>query len=142
MARQQQQEDTFESFVSRERERLNQAREDAMNRRQEIENELSDIERELQAISAYELAKQGRLNLDGANKRHQSSGNRRPREGGRRDQILQLLRDAGDGLTRGDIIDRLGVKGDKGQEQSISNALSALKKQNAVGAKGGRYTAA
>jgi hypothetical protein len=36
----------------------------------------------------------------------------------------------------------MGVKGDKSGEQSVSNALSALTKQNQLGKKDGKYVPA
>ena len=46
------------------------------------------------------------------------------------------------GLSRGEILSTLGVKGDKSAEQSVSNALTALKKQNLVVSKDRKYIAA
>ena len=53
--------DTFETFIERERERFAKAREDALARKQKIEEELASIDRELLAITAYEDVKKGKL---------------------------------------------------------------------------------
>jgi hypothetical protein len=49
-----------------------------------------------------------------------------------------LIRD-GNGLSRGEILERMGLKGDKSGEMSVSNALTALTKRNEVRREGGRY---
>ena len=45
----------------------------------------------------------------------------------------------GNGLSRGEIIQKMGLKGDKSGEMSISNALTALTKGNQVRREGGKY---
>jgi hypothetical protein len=63
---------------------------------------------------------------------------RRGRRGSRREELLNLIRD-GNGLSRGDILERMGLKGDKSGEMSVSNALTALAKRNHVRREGGKY---
>src|SRR4051812_41225921 len=63
---------------------------------------------------------------------------RRARRGSRREELLNLIRD-GNGLSRGDILERMGLKGDKSGEMSVSNALTALAKQNQIRRAGGKY---
>ena len=48
--------------------------------------------------------------------------------------MLELIRQS-DGLSRGEILERMGLKGDKSGEMSVSNALTALTKSNQVSAK-------
>jgi hypothetical protein len=43
------------------------------------------------------------------------------------------------GLSRSEILESLGLKGDKSGEQSVSNALTALKKAGRVTSNEGRY---
>ena len=50
------------------------------------------------------------------------------RRSGVRQQVQDLLSNSPDGLKRADILDAMNVKGDKKGEQSVSNALSSLKK--------------
>ena len=45
----------------------------------------------------------------------------------------------GNGLSRGEILERMGLKGDKSGEMSVSNALTALTKRNQVRREGGKY---
>jgi DNA-binding transcriptional ArsR family regulator len=68
------------------------------------------------------------------------AGRRAPR-GEKRRSVLDLIQKS-NGLTRGEILSNLGVKGDKSAEQSVSNALTALKKQNLVVSKDRKYVAA
>jgi hypothetical protein len=46
------------------------------------------------------------------------------------------------GLSRGEILEKMGLKGDKSGEMSVSNALTALTKRNEVRRAGGKYHAA
>jgi len=57
---------------------------------------------------------------------------------------MELLSRNTDGLTRGAIIERLGAKGDKSAEASISNSLVSLKRASRIGhnTESGVYTAA
>jgi len=45
-----------------------------------------------------------------------------------RDTVLQILKDNPTGLSRGEILERLHLKGDKTRETAVSNALTALTK--------------
>ena len=45
----------------------------------------------------------------------------------------------GQGLTRGEILEKMGLKGNKSGEMSVSNALTALAKSNQVRRDGGKY---
>jgi len=60
-----------------------------------------------------------------------NAGTRAP-HGSRRDALIELIGQNPGGLTRGEIIERMGLKGSKSGEMSISNALTALKKHNQV----------
>jgi hypothetical protein len=55
---------------------------------------------------------------------------------------MQVIKDNPSGLTRGEILDRMRLKGDKAGEMSVSNALTALIKANQVTRRDGRYVAA
>jgi hypothetical protein len=125
---------TFEEFVAKEKERLNGAKEEAQAKLDAAQEELNHIAMELKGIEAYELAKQGKLDLTPpAEKKERKprdpNAPKRTRQGGKRDEVLQAIKDAGeDGMTRADVIEHFHVKGDKKGEQSVSNALSNLKK--------------
>ena len=121
--------DTFEDFVRNERERLKQKRGEIEARAKTIQGELDAIDSEMIAIQAYEDAKKGKRS---------SSGPRAPR-GARRNEILDVVTNNPDGIGRSDILEALGVKGDKSGEQSVSNALSALKKAGNIDSRDGKY---
>ena len=123
---------TFEDFIRKERARLEKARQEAMAQRSEVEKELRSIDRELTAIGTYERAKTGKL---------PRPGRRGGRRGEKRQGILELIKKHASGLSRGEILGLLGVKGDKSGEQSVSNALTALKKSNSVSSRNGKYVA-
>lgn len=124
-----------------ERERLHREREAVFTQQQDLENTLKHINRELAAIDAYEAAKTGKQ----AAAQPPSSagrGRRQARRGSRREALLQLIGENPDGLSRGEILDKMGLKGDKSGEMSVSNALTALTKSNQVSRSGGKYHSA
>jgi len=130
--------DTFQDFITRDRERLHAEREAIFNQQHELENKLAVINNELRAIDAYEAAKIGKP----ASTR-QTGIRRAPRarSGSKRELLLQVIKDGG-GLTRGDILEKMGLKGNKQGEMSVSNALTALIKGNQVARRDGKYVAA
>ena len=132
--------ETFETYITNEKERLAKAKEDALSLRKEADAQLAAIDTELQAIAAYERVKKGKTvrmatHTDGENKP------RKPRESGKRNEVLTLVQSFPHGATRGDLIDKLNIKGDKAAEQSLSNALASLKKQGHLTQTDGKYTA-
>jgi len=126
----------FPEFIARERDRLRAEREQVFSRQEELQRELDAINREFAAIEAYNTAKTGK------NARQAPAG-RQPRahRGSRREALLELLRQS-DGLSRGEILERMGLKGDKSGAMSVSNALTALTKSNQLRREGGKYCAA
>jgi hypothetical protein len=126
---------TFQAFIAKERERLARLRDDALARRQAVDEEIAEIDRELAAIEAYETAKRGAPPRPPA----REAGARR---GSRRQAVVGLIRQHPEGLTRGEILERLSLKGNQSGERSVSNALTALKKAGEIIARGRKYTAA
>src|SRR4051812_1278067 len=120
--------ETFEDFIARERERLNGEREAIYNQQQELETKLSAINNELAAISAYEAAKTGKASAARATGTRTRRGSTGARRGSKREDLLRVIRENPEGLTRGELLEKLGVKGDKSGEMSVSNALTALTK--------------
>ena len=140
----------FADVMQRERERLSRERDELLNQQKDLENKLTEINRELAAVDAYEAAKTGKA----ATPTRQPRGPRRsaatveqssaetgvhPRAGSRREALLQVIREQPNGLSRGEIFMRMGLKGDKSAEKSVSNALTALTKNNQVSRREGRY---
>jgi len=122
---------TFESLIPKERERLHSERKALVADLETIQKKISAIDLELKAIEAYEQAKAGVPRRAG-----------RARKGSKRTEILGLISKSAEGLSRGELIDRIGVKGNKPGEQSISNALSALKRAGSIDSlESGKYLA-
>jgi len=131
-------EENFENFVQQERDRLSKAREEAINHKRQADEEIARIDREFRAIEAYQAAKRGESSGRAARTRRAPSG----RRVGRRDEIVGLIGENPAGMTRGEIIERMGLKGDKSGEMSVSNALSALSKANKIARREGKYVSA
>jgi hypothetical protein len=132
--------ETFESFMQRERSRLHGEREAVFGQQQELEKKLVEINRELAAIDAYEAAKSGKAST-GARAAMGGRGASRARRGSKREQLLQLIRGSAGGLARKDILVQMGLKGDKSGEMSVSNALTALTKASQIARRDGKYHA-
>ena len=129
--------ETFAVFMERERARLHAEREAVFTQQQELESKLAEINREMQAIEAYEAAKTGKVP-----RQPTSRAPRQARRGSRREGILQVIAEAVGGLSRGQLLEKMGLKGDKSGEMSVSNALTALTKSNHVVRREGKYHAA
>jgi hypothetical protein len=140
----------FADVMQRERERLNRERDELLNQQKDLENKLTEINRELKAIDAYEAAKTGKAAMPGrqprgprtraaAVKQPSAETGARPRAGSRREVLLQVIGDQPNGLSRGEIFVRMGLKGNKPAEKSVSNALTALTKGNQVFRRDGKY---
>lgn len=131
-------EETFVEFVARERERLHRERDAVFTQQQELEAKLAEINRELSAIDAYESAKSGKGSAS-LHRRRGLGAAARGRRGSKREQLLELIRQHPEGLARKDILEQMGLKGDKSGEMSVSNTLTALTKANQVVRAEGRY---
>ena len=123
----------FAELIDKERERLTKLTDDYHAQIADLQAKLAEVAGEMRAITAYDEAKRGKP----TRAQRQATTARAPR-GSKRDGLLAAIK-AHPGITRGAIIDQLGVKGDKGQEQSISNALAALKKAGTITADDGKY---
>ena len=140
----------FVDIMQRERQRLNREREEIVNQQKDLENKLTEINHEFAAIDAYEAAKTGKA----ATPRRQQPSSRksgapikqlsvdtgaRPQTGTRREAILKVIEENPSGLSRGEILERIGLKGNKSAQKSVSNALTALTKSNRVSRRDGKY---
>jgi hypothetical protein len=100
---------------------------------------LANAEEAIQQLN--ELGFNYRLTRDGQAPKQTRQTVPGTRRTGIRDQVLALILGAGpDGITRKDLLDKLEAT-DKSAEQSISNAISALKKAGAIAGEKGNYTA-
>jgi hypothetical protein len=64
------------------------------------------------------------------------------RRSGVRDEVLTMVKNSPNGISRAQLLEAMDAKGDKSAEQSISNALAALKKAGTVSGEGGVYKVA
>jgi hypothetical protein len=128
--------DTFQEFIASERQRLHAERDAVFTEQQQLETKLDEINRELMAIDAYESAKTGKTASG-----RQSGNARMPRarKGSKREELIAVIKDSAQGMTRGEILEKMGLKGNKSGEMSVSNALTALTKANQVLRRDGRY---
>jgi Tfp pilus assembly protein FimV len=140
----------FANIMQRERERLNREREEIVNQQRDLENKLTEVNHELAAIEAYEAAKTGKA----ATPRRQQPTSRksgapikqvsadtgaRAKRGTRREAVLNAIGENPNGLSRGEILERIGLKGNRPAQKSVSNALTALTKINRVSRRDGKY---
>ena len=148
----------FRTQVAEEKKRLSQQRRDTEKRIGALESELGalaaemkGIDAELAAIEAYESAttapaprKRRARKADASTRATPAPAKRtrRRRRVSRRAEIVAAIASFGAaGAGRADIIGTLDVKGDKSAEQSVSNALAALKKSGEVAHQDGKYIA-
>ena len=124
-----------EAFITRQREALLNQRQELLNQQSTIQEQIDHLDEMLTKFDVFEgkYARRG----PGRKTKHASSGGR----GSRREELLGVIK-AGHGLTRGEILDKMGLKGDKSGEMSVSNALTALIKGNQVRRDGRKYLAA
>ena len=92
-----------------------------------ITRELATLKRHLAALDMFESARKGKTT--------RSRQRRRSRGPSRRPRILAALKSSSNGITRGEILEKLHAKGNKSAEQSITNALSNLKKAGQITSK-------
>jgi hypothetical protein len=140
----------FADVMQRERERLSHERDEILNQQRELDNKLTEITRELAAIDAYEAAKTGKAAMparrppapkqsEATTEELPAESRPRPQPGTRREALLQVIGDNPNGLSRGEIFERMGLKGNKSAEKSVSNALTALTKNKLVFRREGKY---
>ncbi len=126
--------ETFATMVDKERERLRKALEDLRAKQQELQAQRATIETELDALETYEAARSGKA-------RKSEAASRAPR-GFRQHSVLSVIAKSKKGITRGEILQAMGLKGNKVGERSVSNALTALKKAKRVTSRDRKYLAA
>jgi hypothetical protein len=85
----------------------------------------------------YRLVEGGSSHSPASTPRKSGSG----RRAGIREQVLGVVQENGDGVSRAKVLELMSASGDKSATQSISNALAALKKAGTVTLAGGAYKA-
>ena len=123
------------AFITKQRESLLQQREAILAQQQDLQRQLDELDDMLAKFNVFEGKGPQR-------RQTRSTGSRRgTRRGSKRDELLKVIREGG-GLTRGQILEKMGLKGNKAGEMSVSNALTALTKANQVRRDGRAYHAA
>jgi hypothetical protein len=124
---------TFSKFLSGERRRLKKLLAAGQKKLTGVTRELATLKRHLAALDMFESARKGKATR---------SRERRRRSPSKRPRILAALKNSSNGMTRGEILEKLNAKGNKSAERSITNALSNLKKAGQIRSKNGHYTIA
>ena len=100
----------------------------------DLTGKIALLDGELKAIEAYEKAHTGKSAKKATDK---ASSSRAPR-GAKKQAILDVLKT--EGMKRSDILEALGAKGNKSEEQSISNTLATMVKAKELVNTDGTYT--
>jgi hypothetical protein len=123
-----------EAFITRQREALLQQREAIFTQQADLQTQLDEVNGMLAKFDVFE----GKAARPSQTRGRRSSG---ARQSSKRDDLLKVIRE-GHGLTRGEILDKMGLKGNKSGEMSVSNALTALTKGNQVARRDAKYVTA
>jgi hypothetical protein len=119
------------TFITAQRAALVTKRDAIFTQQAELQKQLDEVNGMLAKFDVFE----GKRGAPAQTRTRRGGGARR---GSKRDQLLQVIKD-GNGLTRGEILEKMGLKGNKSGEMSVSNALTALTKANQVRREGGKY---
>ena len=119
-----------EAFITKQRESVLTQRKELESQQKTIQAQIDELDLMLSKFDVFEgKARQPRARRSGA------------RRGSRREELLKLI-SSNKGLSRGEILEQLGLKGNKAGEMSVSNALTALTKGKQVARKDRKYVAA
>jgi hypothetical protein len=129
--------DDMTTVAQAERGRLTKERGDIEAKMGELRSQLAEVDHKIGAIDAYETALNGKAPTSIMPRRRQ--GAMRAGHGEKQAQVLKLVEAAAEGVVRGELIEKLGVKGNKSGEQSVSNALNALKKAGKIDSTDGKW---
>ena len=126
-----------EAFVARQREALLNQRQELLAQQSALQQQIDQLDQMLTKFDVFEGKYAKRRGARRAGTKRTSSG----RRGSKREELLRVIK-AAHGLTRGEILEKMGLKGNKAGEMSVSNALTALTKGNQVRRDGRKYLAA
>lgn len=104
-----------------------------------LRSQLDIIEREIAGLNAYEAAKAGKATKPKA-KPKTHKGQRAPRQGSKRADTLAFVQRNGPS-SRSEIINAIGIKGNRSSEMAISNVCTALIKNGELVRHNGKYVA-
>ena len=122
--------DTFAIYMDQERARINAEHDALIEQKVAIETQLKQLHRDMLAVDAYAAAKAGKMPVLRTRATRTSNGT--GRRGSRRTAVITAINENPQGLGRGELIQLLGVKGDKSGEMAVSNALTALTKNQTL----------
>jgi hypothetical protein len=122
-----------QAFITKQRDALAQQRESIFGQQHELQQQLDAVNAMLAKFDVFEGKATASRTPAGRARRTTTV-----RSGSKRDALLQVIRSSG-GLSRGEILDKMGLKGDKSGEMSVSNALTALTKSHQVERRDGKY---
>jgi hypothetical protein len=126
-----------EAFIARQREALLNQRQELLNQQQALQEQIDQLDEMLTKFDVF----QGKFAKGGAARKAKAGQISGARRGSKREELLAVIH-RGDGLTRGEILEKMGLKGNKAGETSVSNALTALTKNNQVRRDGRKYLVA
>jgi Skp family chaperone for outer membrane proteins len=131
-----------DAFMTQAREALQTQREAAQAKLQAAQDELDAIDAKLDRIEAYFNPRPAAATMEpkARKPRAPATGTRKPRQSGVRDNVLSEIAKHQDGISRKDLLAAMNAT-DKAAEQSISNAVSALKKDGKISGEQGHYKA-
>jgi hypothetical protein len=129
--------DETQAFITRQREALLAQREAIFTQQQALQSQLDSLNAMLAKFDVFE----GKARPAPSSRAAKGTGTRGPRTGSKREELLAVIR-AGNGMSRGEILEKMQLKGDKAGEMSVSNALTALTKANEVVRRDGKYLSA
>jgi hypothetical protein len=121
-----------QAFITKQRDALLQQRESIFSQQQELQQQLDAVNAMLAKFDVFE-GKPTAPTSGGRTRRARNLPH-----GSKRDALLHVIRNNG-GLSRGEILEKMGLKGDKAGEMSVSNALTALTKSQQVERRDGKY---
>lgn len=120
-----------QAFISKQRDTLLQQRATILDQQHKLQQQLDEVDDMLQKFDAFE----GKAAPQRPQPRPDGSKSRR---GSKREELLAIIRE-GNGLARAQILEKMGLKGNKSGEMSVSNALTALSKSQQVSRRDGKY---
>ncbi len=120
-----------EAFITKQREALLNERQEMVNQQRVLQAQLDELDGMLAKFDVFEGKAAPQVPT-----RRKRSGHR----GSRREELLRIINQS-HGLSRGEILDKMGLKGNKTGEMSVSNALTALTKSKQVTRRDRKYVA-
>src|SRR5204863_1786997 len=120
-----------EAFIAKQREALLNERQEMVNRQRALQAQLDELDGMLAKFDVFE----GKAAQQAPTRRNRSG-----QRGSRREELLRIINQS-HGLSRGEILDKMGLKGNKSGEMSVSNALTALTKSKQVTRRDRKYVA-